>query len=992
MRESKQGRFVRLVFLIPISTALFLSDRPVIAAADCADIGANGSLVLTVAPAAPGCFLVTIPEGQMAQVSVEQPEDLKLHVTAGAGESIVDGFQFGPETVTFPAAGPYRVEVRSASTGARPLRVSVTRTIVLPDQASAWQKAEAAATHSKASPDAAGITESLNLWKELRQDYQIARTLLKDGDLKFRDGAFASAVAPYEEALRLCQSLSEYRCAGEAANNSGIASSQTGSLDEAADRLGLAADYWKKIGDRTLEGRTLSNLGLLYRRAGDYRQAIDSYDRARTLLEGGDKLVNGRVLNNLGVCYLYLAEYDRGAAYLQIALRSFIALNSAADVARARINLGRARLLSGAAAQSLPPLNQAVKDAADGSPERADALNNLGQALLRLGRLDEAQRRLGDALKIHEALADKRGQASALHYLGLVSAARSNIDAARRFLTQAIELRRNWGLRDDLADSLIELAQIEHRAGNASQSGRRAEQALDALELVRADVPGAALKASYYSRRRRLFDLLVDSAMESSGPGADAAGLLAAERGRARALLDLLSTGSLLPGNSPAVLDRRARIQKQIGFLSAQLLTASAARETQLRERLNLLIAEDEGTQARLSSSGGMARFSKPLESIEELQKTLPSDTALLEYYLGETRSYLWMVRRSNIRSCTLPPRTAIEEQVERVAAPFGQILERSRSLSKRTSFNGAVADLSATLLGCLKEGDLPARLVIAPDSVLNRVPFAALWIQGSDRIGLSHDLTQVPAATFLLAGRRPRPVAAFPQSILAVADPVFSATDKRAAPISAAVAGKQPAGAALPRLLFNRDIETIEAIVPPSRMVVLRGLDSSVDRVVKMPLSDFAILHFSSHAIIDDRMPEISRVALSAFDREGHAVDGFLRPYQWSTMHLDGSTVVLSACNTALGKEVAGEGLAGFATSLFQAGAAELVLTITEADAEASAEFLSEAYRHLLGPEQVSLEHSLNLVRRQMAASDRWKDPYYWASFIVVGRPGDVR
>ena len=119
--------------------------------------------------------------------------------------------------------------------------------------------------------------------------------------------------------------------------------------------------------------------------------------------------------------------------------------------------------------------------------------------------------------------------------------------------------------------------------------------------------------------------------------------------------------------------------------------------------------------------------------------------------------------------------------------------------------------------------------------------------------------------------------------------------------------------------------------------------------------------------------------------------MDGFLHPYDLAGFPLNGSTVVLSACGTALGKQVIGEGLAGLTASLFQAGAAQLVLTLSEVDAEASAEFFSAAYRRFFAPHPMSMEHSLTLARRTLAHSVRWSDPYYWASFIVIGRPSEL-
>ena len=175
--------------------------------------------------------------------------------------------------------------------------------------------------------------------------------------------------------------------------------------------------------------------------------------------------------------------------------------------------------------------------------------------------------------------------------------------------------------------------------------------------------------------------------------------------------------------------------------------------------------------------------------------------------------------------------------------------------------------------------------------------------------------------------------------------------------------------------------------MVPGPRRRTLRGFEVNRENLGQQRLEDFAVIHFSTHALIDDRIPEVSRIALSLVDRRGRPIDGFLRTYQFAQLHMNGSTVVLSACDTALGKQVLGEGLAGLTSSLLDAGAAQLVLTITAVDAEASSKFLSETYRQYLAG-RISMAHALTLARRTMQRSPGVSDPYYWASFVVMARP----
>jgi CHAT domain-containing protein len=408
-----------------------------------------------------------------------------------------------------------------------------------------------------------------------------------------------------------------------------------------------------------------------------------------------------------------------------------------------------------------------------------------------------------------------------------------------------------------------------------------------------------------------------------------------------------------------------------------------------LRRQVEALVAEDEEIGASVRQGMADNRLSQPLTSVAELQNGLPPDGALLDYYLGEKESYFWLVQAGSVKFFRLPPRAQIEALSAPVLQLFPDVLGRKRSPEKQRQFEQALRRLSATLTEPLRNLLLPARLIVVPDGVLTRIPFAALELSANQRMGLAHDLLEIPSVAYLAAGPKPRKAGDFPKAILAIGDPVFSPDDPRVAVKPESRAGTAtPNTSTLARLPFNGDLDAVSSLVPPSRRRFLLGFDANPDTVQKQPMQDYALLHFSTHALIDDRIPELSRVALSMVARNGRPVDGFLRPYQLAQLRLNGSTVVLSACDTALGKQVLGEGLVGFTASLFSAGAAQLVLTLSKVDAEGSSEFMSETYRNRFAARPASMEHAMTLARRSLARSSRWSDPFYWASFVIYGRP----
>lgn len=954
----------------------------------CIVLRSGKTMKRVVSAVRPACFLIEVGPEEAEQVAVTQPEDLELHVSGKVLERLVDGFDMGNETVTLQGAGSYRIEVGEVKPAPGALTISVSMKKLRLSLANPWEEAEKWATRSKRSKAMDTINQSLALWNELGDKSSVARTYLKR-EAALRDTDIPAAVADDERALELCRTISDTRCAAEAANNSGFFSLELGEFDAARQRLEEAAQDWGRLPDAISEGRTRSNLGLLFWESGDFEQAINFDHQAEVVLRAKETLGYAKVLNNLGLCYQSLAEYEKSRRYFESAIAGFSRSHSPKDLVRARLNLGRTYMLQNRLAQAQSLLEQVLAEARKLSDSRvvADGLRNLGQTLWHRGDLEQAEANFSEALKLDQSNGNRRGQSSALHSLGLVARQHNDLAAARSFLTQAVQIRRESGLRDDAAESLSALADLEYGQGKLEAARDYAEQALKLLESVRSLVPSPSLRASFYTRKQQFFDLLVNIAMAPATPGSSGDGFLAAERGRARALMDLLAGGSLLQ-LPPDLEKRRAGIQRHIDFLADRLSSVPPDQQDRLLRQVQQLVDENEEVETQIRQTIAEKKLGRPLDSIQEIQRNcLPANSALLEFHLGAHKSYLWLVDAQQVRSFELLPASIIENEASTIIRLFGQILERRRSHSKQASFQRALSKLSGTLLGGLAGVTLPPRLILVPDGVLHRIPFAALRLPHvSVPIGLTHDLIQSPSAAYLLTGRPPQPIAQFPQTVLAMVDPVFSGDDPRV-PQNRRTSLSLDSG--LTRLPFTREVGVIESLVSSSRRKTLRGFDASREMLDRLPVGDFAVLHFSTHALIDDAIPELSRIVLSRVDRAGRPVNGLLLPYALAQLHLNGSIVVVSACDTALGKQVLGEGLAGFTSSLFLAGGSQLVLTITEVDAEGSSDFFSDVYRRFLAG-SATMEHAMTLARRAMARMPQYSDPYYWASFIVIGRPSD--
>jgi CHAT domain-containing protein len=226
------------------------------------------------------------------------------------------------------------------------------------------------------------------------------------------------------------------------------------------------------------------------------------------------------------------------------------------------------------------------------------------------------------------------------------------------------------------------------------------------------------------------------------------------------------------------------------------------------------------------------------------------------------------------------------------------------------------------------------------------------------------------------------------------IADPIYAANDSRirvaAAPVLAMSTAPLTRGArdlnALQRLpataVEARDL--ISLVNDPAETLALIGADASRERLASASLEQYRIVHFATHALADSQDPALATLALSQWDATGKPLDGALRQYDITQLHLDSELVVLSACETAVGREIAGEGPIGLSEAFLRGGAQSVLATLWQAPDTATAALMREFYRQMLTKKQ-SAAVALQLAQNDIRKQPRWSDPYYWAGFQLI-------
>lgn len=836
------------------------------------------------------------------------------------------------------------------------------------------------------------------------------------------EGENRRAIQCYTAAFELFRSAGDDETEAVALTNLGWAHKTLGEPEEALDDFRRAVALHHAAGREQREAETLNNLALLHQDLAEPQPALDFFLRALEIFRRqGARRWEGRVLHNLGTCYHRLGDPERALVFYRRALVLRRDLGDLRGEATTLEVLGRLELEAGRAHEARELFHRALVLERKTEDPRGEAVvvGFLGEAEAALGEPRRALDFFDRSLESLGALDDRPAQAWVLLQRGSALLALERFEEASKTLARAVEIYHSLGRGLLESSALTRSAEAERAVGHAALAMTRADRAIGIFESLATRVGDPDLRATFGASVRDAYGLKLElllARFETDGDPRDLhLAFETSERSRAAGLLELLNQAAA-EISDPEMAELEGRLgatRRQLHVRAAQRrkLLARGADETQLTPAEAAFfeaLAKLEGLEAErrrrspryaeLVGAGGV--------DTAEIQRQLGAGTVLLEYALGERQSVLFRVDHEMIRAFELPPRDVIETQARRVY----------EASSTPHGVDGEAARLSEMLLAPALEGLVAERLVIVADGALHYLPFAVLPIPAEDAKGRGsvpllqrYEVAHLPSASVLLAERR-RSSNREPATRWAVvlADPVFDRHDRRlprlvdaGAPAEDQGPGpetsveaktlRQPLGLELPRLRRSRlEAEAIAAQAPPGQappgqVLVAMGFDADRSWVLGGGLADYQIVHFATHGVIDARYPALSGLALSHYDREGRAQDGFLRLRDIYALELKADLVVLSACRTALGQEVRGEGLVGLVRGFFHAGARQVVASLWSVPDHATAELMTRFYRAMAG-DQLSPAAALRRAQLSMLGERRWRDPHNWAGFVILG------
>lgn len=849
------------------------------------------------------------------------------------------------------------------------------------------------------------------------------------GEALYSLGSPRKAIDYFNDALTLCKRVGDRSGAALAHINLGYSYLDLGELQQARQHIAEARSLYEETGERRGQAQALTAIGSVHAFLGEKQKALDSQAEAFKVFRAiGDREGQAVALNSIANAYEDLNEPQTALDNYNRALQIYQERGHRDFEAVTRYYLGRVYESLGDERRALEFYEQSMLQSRRSGQQRvtAYALSAISAIRSSAGNKQKALQQLNQVLRLYRRLGDRRGQVDTLNKIGQIYFAMGHTQRALVYYRQALPLSQAASDRMLEASTFYHLARAKKNKGALNDALADTQESLRTIESLRAQIISSELRASYFASMHKHSELYIDLLMRlhklHPDQGFSTLALQASENARARALLEILGETSvrIRQGVDANLLERERSLQLQLSAKAAyQMRIRGGNGDAEEIARVDgeiraLKIAYQEVQTLIKQQSPGYATLVQPQPlPIADIQAELGGpDTLLLEYALGEEKSYVWALTSNSLAGYELPARSTIEQAARNVY----NLLTARQSIGASANYQESLvaadsqywkeaASLSQMLLGPVVAELGNKRLLIVADGALQYLPFEALpapvlmpQIDNPTPLVLDHEIVNLPSASTLAAIRRGEiKVGSAAKLVVVMADPVFARDDPRlsathsftASAMAQSMAADAPrvVGTSFSRLPGTRqEAEAIMAITPAGKGTMVTDFNACRSNAISGRLGRHRIVHLATHGIIDTEHPELSGIMLSMLNSAGESQDGFLQLHDVYNLDLSGTyLVVLSACRTGLGKDVKGEGLVGLTRGFMYAGARSVVASLWKVDDRATAALMKYFYKAML-VEGLPPAAALRKAKQSMWQQERWHAPYFWAAFVLQG------
>ncbi len=816
--------------------------------------------------------------------------------------------------------------------------------------------------------------ESLELSRKMQDKRAEAHTLDDIGLVYANLERYQDAIKQYNLAMELEREIGQPWETALTLANLADAESAVGRVDLALDCLKQQEQIRKDLNDEFGLAETELGMADVYLMTGEPERALEKlietlphWPRFRNKEDGKESEI--AAYRDLGFAYTAIGNYDSASTALRQAMSLARTLGNKRVTADTLVTEAQLAPMRGDSARALQICEQALAASRSAGYRRGEALADIELAKLQMaaGHPRLAREPLQHALAIATQLGQPYDEANARRALGMVDAALGDTPAGQTEYAAALAIERRIGDRFGEVQTLVESARLDDRLQQPEQSLSSLEEALAVIDRTRSSLAAPELRAGYLASQRAAYELsahvLIELSKKHPAEGYDLRAFDISERAHARTLLD-------------AIGETHVGLPAQLNAVDASLHALASAENSPHRETR---IAELLATRNQLESQAGvMNEGTTPLSLAAIRERLLGGETVLLEYLTGPEQSHLWLVSRTGFRHYSLPGEADLRARVGRLydSLTTANRLPLTHTIAERQALLSAADETASREAAALQQVLLPMRaselgkgsLAIVADGPIQMVPFGYLLAQrGSPNL-----ISMEPSASVLARLRdleKPNPEG----RILIVADPAYNGFSAGAAALP------------LPPLPMSRQEADYIAKVAPGRATTLLDFNATLASFEHFAVDRFAVIHIAAHTLLDDRHTDLSGLVLSLVDRQGHRRDGFLPLLDIYKLHLQTGLVVLSACETFIGKDLRGEGFLGLARGFLYAGARQVLASLWKVDDRATAAFMQRFYSAYLH-DHLSAPAALRRTQSEMSLDPAWRSPRYWAGFVLEG------
>jgi CHAT domain-containing protein/Tol biopolymer transport system component/predicted negative regulator of RcsB-dependent stress response len=732
----------------------------------------------------------------------------------------------------------------------------------------------------------------------------------------------------------------------------GLLHERRADFPKALETYDVALEMARAAKDLVLQSEAITNKANTHWFQGSYQNAFlfqrEALELARTAKSRFREEV---ILNTLGLIYWTLNDYERALENLEEALKiceSLSGSNGKIEIASTHNNIGLIYRAQHNYKKALVHFNKALEIDLELKSEWGIAYDerNIGMTYIRMGKLQEALASLQSAAKRCRKIGDTTNLVKSLYSLGNAHRKLGKPDEANSSYSEALKVSTSANIQEIIWRSEQGLGKVALAQGNRPQAIEHFKTAIELVERMRAAIKIEEFKNGFVTNKLDLYEDMILLLLDENR-NADAFSY--SERSRSRNFIDLLENRNLDLGNPAANETRKkqADLRRELDVLARKASKAEGDEKVKAAEELRTIqrAYEDLLIDIKLKNPELSSFISVQPLSVQDVQALLEPGVVLLEYMVAKDEVITWIVNRNSLEVA----RTPIKQPDLR------QKIQKYRKLMQSVKdFKDESAELYDILYRPVVERVKDAkRIGLIPHDYLHYLSFACLY-DGENYLIDNSPLFYVPSASVLSYSFKRRQRKKNPK-VLAIGNP-----DLR--------------NEALELPFAEREVESIKWPFP--QVDILKG-DSATEQTFVKSSAEYGIIHIASHGEFDAVNPLFSRILL-ARDREE---DGNLEVEEIFKLTLNADLVVLSACQSGLGKLQKGDEMIGLSRAFTYAGTHSLLSTLWRVSDVTTAILVKHFYRNYFDEDKAA-----SLRKAQLLVKRYYPHPSYWAGFVLSG------